>query len=97
MQRYAQSASVPDVAGCYYADRGSNRWGKRTEEEMRELHCMCGNYVVADNDEELVYQVLEHAREVHPEMDLTEEQAREMVTAGASDREDASDTKDTLY
>jgi predicted small metal-binding protein len=64
---------------------------------MRELHCMCGNYVVADNDEELVYQVLEHAREVHPEMDLTEEQAREMVTAGASDHEDASDTEDTPY
>jgi len=58
---------------------------------------MCGNYVVADNDEELVYQVLEHAREVHPEMDLTEEQSREMVTAGASDRGDASDTKDTPY
>jgi predicted small metal-binding protein len=64
---------------------------------MRELHCMCGNYVVADNDEELVSQVLEHARKVHPEMDLTEEQAREMVTAGASDREDASDVEDTPY
>ena len=64
---------------------------------MRELHCMCGNYVVADNDERLVYQVLEHAREVHPEMDLTEEQAREMVAAGASDREDASDTEDTSH
>ena len=64
---------------------------------MRELHCMCGNYVVADNDEELVYQVLEHAREVHPEMDLTEGQAREMVTAGASDREDASDTEATSH
>ena len=64
---------------------------------MRELHCMCGNYVVADNDEKLVYQVLEHAREVHPEVDLTEEQAREIVTAGASDWEDASDTEDTSH
>jgi len=58
---------------------------------------MCGNYVVADNDEGLVYQVLEHAREVHPEMGLTEEQARELVAAGASDREDASDTEDTSH
>jgi hypothetical protein len=58
---------------------------------------MCGNYVVADNDEGLVYQVLEHARVVHPEMDLTEEQAREMVAAGAYDGEDRSDTEDTSH
>lgn len=64
---------------------------------MRELHCTCGNFVVADNDEGLVYQLLEHSREVHPEVDFTEEQAREMVTAGASDREDASDTEDTSH
>jgi predicted small metal-binding protein len=57
---------------------------------MRELHCMCGNHVVGENDEDLVQQVLEHAREVHPEMVLTEEQAREMVAAGASDTEDTS-------
>ena len=57
---------------------------------MRELHCACGNRVVAENEEGLVYQVLEHAHEVHPEMDLTEEQAREMVAAEASDTEDAS-------
>jgi predicted small metal-binding protein len=57
---------------------------------MRELHCACGNRVVADNEEALVYQVLEHAHEVHPEMDLTEEQARQMVAAEASDTEDTS-------
>ena len=57
---------------------------------MRELHCMCGNHVVGDNDEDLVRQVLDHAHEVHPEMNLTEEQARELVTSGASDKEDAS-------
>ncbi len=57
---------------------------------MRELHCMCGNHVVGENDEDLVQQVLDHAREVHPEMNLTEEQARELVASGASDREDAS-------
>ena len=57
---------------------------------MRELHCMCGNHVVGENDEDLVQQVLEHAREVHPDMNLTEEQAQEMVAAGASDSEDTS-------
>jgi len=51
---------------------------------------MCGNHVVGENDEDLVQQVLDHAREVHPEMNLTEEQARELVASGASDREDAS-------
>jgi predicted small metal-binding protein len=57
---------------------------------VRELHCMCGNHVVGANDEDLVQQVLDHAREVHPEMNLDEEQARELVASGASDTEDAS-------
>jgi predicted small metal-binding protein len=57
---------------------------------MRELHCVCGHRLMADDDEGLVQQALTHAREVHPEMDLTEEQAREMVASGASDTEDAS-------
>ncbi len=57
---------------------------------MREMHCACGNRLVADDDEGLVQQALTHAREVHPEMDLTEEQARQMVSSQASDTEDAS-------
>ena len=56
---------------------------------MRELHCACGNRVVAD-DEQLVQEVLTHAHEVHPEMNLTEEQARQMAAAQASDTEDPS-------
>ncbi len=43
---------------------------------MREMHCVCGARPTAENDEELVRKVLEHALEVHPEMELTEEQAR---------------------
>ena len=57
---------------------------------MREMHCACGNRLVADNDEDLVQQVLEHAHEVHPEMDLSEDQARQMVASEASDTEDTS-------
>jgi hypothetical protein len=34
----------------------------------------------------VVQKVLEHAHEVHPEMELTEEQAREMVASDASDQ-----------
>jgi predicted small metal-binding protein len=51
---------------------------------------MCGNHVVGENDEDLVQQVLDHAHEVHPEMNLTEEQAREMVSTQATDTEDPS-------
>jgi predicted small metal-binding protein len=57
---------------------------------VRELHCACGNRLVADDDEGLVQQTLTHAHEVHPEMDLTEEQAREMVSSQATDTEDSS-------
>ena len=49
------------------------------------MHCVCGARSAAANDEELVQKVLEHAHEVHPEMELAEEQAREMVASGTSD------------
>jgi predicted small metal-binding protein len=50
------------------------RWGatQPKEDEVREMHCVCGNRLVADDDEGLVRQALTHAHEVHPEMDLTE-------------------------
>ena len=54
--------------------------------EIAMYHGVCGARPTAENDEELVQKVLEHAREVHPEMGLTEEKAREMVAEGASDR-----------
>ncbi len=54
------------------------------------MHCVCGNRLVADDAEGLVRQTLTHAHEVHPEMDLTEGQAREMVSSQASDTEDPS-------
>ena len=63
---------------------------EREEDEMRELHCVCGNRLVVENDEGLVQQVLTHAHKVHPEMGLTEGQAREMVASQASDTEEAS-------
>ena len=60
------------------------------EDEVRELHCVCGNRLVAENDEVLVRQVLDHAHEVHPEMDLDEGQARDMAASEASDTEETS-------
>jgi hypothetical protein len=46
--------------------------------------------VVADDNEQLIEEALIHTYEVHPEMDLTEEQVRQMVAEQASDTEDAS-------
>ena len=48
---------------------------------MRELRCACGNRLVAQNDQELTREVLTHAHTVHPEMDLTEEQAKILVVS----------------
>jgi predicted small metal-binding protein len=76
------------VASCGYA--GVTCPGKWKENEVRELHCTCGNHLVAEDDEQLVRQVLDHAHEVHPEMDLGEGQAREMVASQATDTDDAS-------
>ena len=33
---------------------------------MREPHCMCGNQLVANDDEGLIRRVLDHAHEAHP-------------------------------
>ena len=63
---------------------------KRKEYGVRELHCVCGNRLVAQDDQQLTQEVLTHAHEVHPEMDLTEEQAKEMVASQASDTEQAT-------
>jgi predicted small metal-binding protein len=60
------------------------------EDEVREWHCECGYRVVADDNEQLIEEALLHTYEVHPEMDLTEEQVRQMVAEQASDTEDAS-------
>jgi predicted small metal-binding protein len=57
---------------------------------MREMHRACGNRLVAQDDQQLTQEVLTHAHEVHPEMGLTEEQAKEMVASQASDTEQAT-------
>jgi predicted small metal-binding protein len=57
---------------------------------VRELHCACGNRLVAEDDKELAQQVLDHAHKVHPEMNLGEGQAREMVASQPTDTKDAS-------
>lgn len=61
---------------------------------MRELHCACGNCLVAQSDQELTREVPTHPHEVHPEMDLTEEQAKKLVASQASDTEEAPEQRE---
>jgi hypothetical protein len=56
---------------------------------MRVIDCQCGTTLKAANDEDLVSVVGEHVNEEHPDMDLTDEQVREMVAEQAYDAEDA--------
>ena len=58
---------------------------------MRQMRCDCGERLVAVDDDGLVREALLHAFEVHPEMDLGEEQTREMVASRASDTEESDD------
>jgi predicted small metal-binding protein len=56
---------------------------------MRVIDCDCGKTLQAANDEDLTEVVREHAAEDHPDMELSEEQARQMVSARAYDAQDA--------
>jgi predicted small metal-binding protein len=46
---------------------------------MRVIDCDCGATLQAANDDDLTARVREHVEEAHPEMQLDEQQAREMV------------------
>lgn len=50
---------------------------------MRGIDGPCGHYVEAEDDEALVQAIKTHAADVHPELVMTEDQIRELVTSGA--------------
>ena len=50
---------------------------------MRVIDCDCGVTLQAATDDELAARVLEHAESDHPDMQLDEGGAREMVSAKA--------------
>jgi len=51
----------------------------------RALDCFCGEYVEGDNDEELLNWTKAHIGRQHPDMQLTDEQVRQIVEEGAYD------------
>jgi hypothetical protein len=56
---------------------------------MRVIDCECGKTLQAANDEDLAVAVREHVAADHPDMELSDEQAREIVSAQAYDAQDS--------
>ena len=50
---------------------------------MRVIDCDCGATLQAANDDELVAAVTEHVQSDHPDMDLGEDGARDLVASKA--------------
>jgi hypothetical protein len=55
---------------------------------MRVIDCECGKTLQAANDEDLTEAVRGHVAEDHPDMDLSDDQAAELVSSQAYDAED---------
>jgi hypothetical protein len=56
---------------------------------MRVLDCDCGQTLQAANDDDLAAAVREHVGEAHPEMELNDEQARQLVADRAYEASDS--------
>jgi predicted small metal-binding protein len=56
---------------------------------MRAIDCPCGKTLQADTDENLADAVRDHAAEDHPDMDMSGDQAEQMVSAEAYDAADS--------
>jgi predicted small metal-binding protein len=56
---------------------------------MRVLDCDCGQTLQAGNDQDLAAQMSAHVDEAHPEMQLNEEQVRQLVADRAYEASDS--------
>jgi predicted small metal-binding protein len=56
---------------------------------MKVLDCDCGKTLQAANDDDLATAVREHVGESHPDMELTDDQARELVSSRAYEASDS--------
>ena len=56
---------------------------------MRVLDCDCGKTLQAANDDDLATQVRAHTDASHPEMELTDEGARDLVADRAYEASDS--------
>jgi hypothetical protein len=56
---------------------------------MRVIDCECGMTLQAANDKDLTEAVRRHAAEEHPDLDLSDEQAGELVSSQAYEAQDS--------
>ena len=56
---------------------------------MRVIDCDCGETLQAANDDDLANRVREHVDAAHPDMQLDEQQVRQMVTEQAYEASDS--------
>jgi hypothetical protein len=56
---------------------------------MRVIDCDCGQTLQAGNDEDLAAQMRAHVDEAHPDGQLSEEQARQLVADRAYEAADS--------
>jgi predicted small metal-binding protein len=56
---------------------------------MRVIDCDCGKTLQAANDDDLAAQMVAHAEESHPDMELSAVQARQLVADRAYEASDS--------
>ena len=56
---------------------------------MRVIDCECGQTLQAANDDDLAKAVREHVAEDHPDMDMSDEQAEQLVASQAYEAGDS--------
>jgi predicted small metal-binding protein len=56
---------------------------------MKVIDCDCGQTLQAANDEDLVKETRAHVDQEHPDMDMTDDQVRELVSARAYEASDS--------
>jgi len=56
---------------------------------MRVIDCDCGQTLQAANDEDLAKEARAHVDKDHPEMELSDDQVRELVASKAYDASDS--------
>lgn len=56
---------------------------------MLVIDCNCGTTIKAANADDLVNQVISHMAEVHPDDEMTEDEARSLIERRAYEASDA--------
>jgi hypothetical protein len=56
---------------------------------MRVIDCQCGKTLQAANDDDLAGAVRNHVADDHPDMEMSDDEVRELVSSQAYDAQDS--------